>query len=192
MRESEAKLRQFNQTLEQQIAERTAERDRLWEASPDLLVVIDFDGVFQRVNPAWTTVLGYAPDELVGHHVNEFVVPDDHSKTVDAYETAAAGNQPRIENRYRHKDGSTRTISWVAAPAGGIAYATGRDVTAEREMEARLHDEQDFARLALSAVGGVGVWTYDVASDCFFCDAAISALYALDPERAVIRRRSVR
>ena len=184
MRESEAKLRQFNQTLEQQIAERTAERDRLWEASPDLLVVIDFDGVFQRVNPAWTTVLGYAPDELVGHHVNEFVVPDDHGKTVDAYETAAAGNQPRIENRYRHKDGSTRTISWVAAPAGGIAYATGRDVTAEREMEARLHDEQDFARLALSAVGGVGVWTYDVASDCFFCDAAISALYALDPERA--------
>jgi len=184
LRESEAKLRQFNQTLEQQIAERTAERDRLWEASPDLLVVIDFDGVFQRVNPAWTTVLGYAPDELVGHHVNEFVVPDDHGKTVDAYETAAAGNQPRIENRYRHKDGSTRTISWVAAPAGGIAYATGRDVTAEREMEARLHDEQDFARLALSAVGGVGVWTYDVASDCFFCDAAISALYALDPERA--------
>jgi len=180
---SEAKLRALNATLEQQVSERTAERDRMWDTSPDLLLVVDFEGVFQRVNPAWTTLLGYAPDELIGHHVNEFVVPDDHDKTVDAYETAAAGHQPRIENRYRHKDGSTRTISWVAAPAGNITYATGRDVTAEREMEARLHDEQDFARLALSAVGGVGVWTYDVATDLFFCDAAVSALYALDPER---------
>ena len=183
LRESEAQLREFNETLEQQVTERTAERDRLWETSPDLLVVVDFEGVFHRVNPAWTTLLGYAPDELIGHHVNEFVVPDDHDKTIGAYETAAAGNQLRIENRYRHKDGSIRSISWAAAPTGDITYATGRDVTAEREMEARLHDEQDFARLALSAVGGVGVWTYDVASDCFFCDAAVSALYALDPKR---------
>jgi PAS domain S-box-containing protein len=183
LRESEAKLRELNATLEQQVEERTAERDRLWEASPDLLVMVDFEGIFHRVNPAWTTLLGYAPEELVGHHVNEFVVPDDHPATAGAYETAAAGNKLRIENRYRHKDGSVRSISWVAAPADNFAYATGRDVTAEREMEARLHDEQDFARLALSAVGGVGVWTYDVTSDCFFCDAAISALYALDPER---------
>jgi PAS domain S-box-containing protein len=176
-------LREFNETLEQQVVERTAERDRLWETSPDLLLVVNFDGVIQRVNPAWTKLLGYAPDELVAHHVNEFVVPDDHSKTVGAIETAAAGKQLRIENRYRHKGGSTRTISWAAAPAGNMTYAAGRDVTAEREMEARLHDEQDFARLALSAVGGVGVWTYDVPSDRFFCDAAISSLYALDPER---------
>jgi PAS domain S-box-containing protein len=183
LRESEAKLREFNATLEQQVEERTAERDRLWETSPDLLLVIDFEGVFHRVNPAWTTLLGYAPDELIGHHVNEFVVPDDHGATVGAYETAAAGRQAKIENCYRHKDGTLRTISWVAAPAGNMTYATGRDVTAEREMEARLHDEQDFARLALSAVGGVGVWTYDVASDRFFCDAAIAALYALDPVR---------
>jgi PAS domain S-box-containing protein len=183
LHESEAKLRKLNATLEQQVDERTAERDRMWDTSPDLLAVIDFDGMFHRVNPAWTTVLGYIPDELIGHHVNEFVVPDDHGKTVDAYETAATGNQLKIENRYLHKDGSTRTISWVAAPAGHIAYATGRDVTAERDMESRLHDEQDFARLALSAVGGVGVWTYDVTADCFYCDEAISALYALDPER---------
>lgn len=190
LRESEARLRGFNETLEQQITERTAERDRLWETSPDLLLVIDFEGFFQRVNPAWTTLLGYVPDELVGHHVNEFVVPDDHSKTVVAYETAAAGKQPKIENRYRHKDGSTRTISWVAAPAGNLTYATGRDVTAERQMEARLQDQQDFARLALSAVGGVGVWTYDVALDRFFCDDAISAVHALDPERGAAGLRS--
>jgi signal transduction histidine kinase len=51
----------------------------------------------------------------------------------------------------------------------------------ERTQE--LRDSMDFARLALSAVGGVGVWTFDVATDCFTCDANISELYAIDPAR---------
>ena len=58
--------------------------------------------------------------------------------------------------------------------------------TLEHRVEERtreLHDTMDFARLALGAVGGVGVWTYDVATDRFVCDANIAALYALEPGR---------
>ncbi len=57
----------------------------------------------------------------------------------------------------------------------------------ERQVEQRtraLRDSEDFTRLALGATGGVGVWSYLVASDQFFCDAAISELYGLDAERA--------
>ncbi|TXN47761.1 PAS domain S-box protein [Methylobacterium sp. WL7] len=180
---AEAELRTLNDTLEQQVQERTLELNTLWDTSPDLLLVIDFAGVFRRVNPAWTKMLGYTPEELLGRHVNAFVVPDDHAETIDAYTAAAEGAQPRIVNRYRHKDGSLRWISWVAVPAGDMLYATGRDVTAEKERDALLRDAQDFARLALSAVGGVGVWTYELDSDRFFYDAAIAKLYAIDPER---------
>ncbi len=42
----------------------------------------------------------------------------------------------------------------------------------------------DFTRLALSAVSGVGVWTYEVSNDCFYCDAGISELYGIDPLQA--------
>jgi PAS domain S-box-containing protein len=135
---AEQKLQELNETLESQVAERTAERDRMWNTSPDLMLVIDFDGYFRRVNPAWSNLLGYAPEELVGRHVNEFVVPADHGTTADAYETAASGGRPRIENRYRHKDGSIRWISWTAAPDRGLTYATGRDITAEKERDAEL------------------------------------------------------
>ena len=38
----------------------------------------------------------------------------------------------------------------------------------------------------MGATGGVGVWSYLVASDQFFCDAAISELYGLEPERAAL------
>ena len=140
---------------EAELAARTAERDRMWTTSPDLLLVIGFDGVFQRVNPAWTRLLGYGPDELVGHHTNEFVLPDDHGKTVDAYEAAAQGGMPRMVNRYRHKDGSLRWISWSAAPAGDVTYATGRDITLERERQAELERAQDLLRQSqkMEAVG---------------------------------------
>lgn len=59
--------------------------------------------------------------------------------------------------------------------------AATRDVAAEVETETALHDSMDFARLALSAVSGVGAWTYEVSSDRFYCDAGISALYGIDP-----------
>ncbi|NEX60981.1 hybrid sensor histidine kinase/response regulator [Noviherbaspirillum galbum] len=137
-KQAERKLRELNETLESQVAERTAERDRMWDISPALMLVIDFDGFLRRVNPAWTALLGYAPDELVGRHVNEFVLPGDHTLTVNAYEIAASGRLSAVENRYRHKDGSVRWISWVAAPAGDMTYATGRDITAEKEREAEL------------------------------------------------------
>ncbi|MEX6716080.1 hybrid sensor histidine kinase/response regulator, partial [Pseudomonas aeruginosa] len=46
LKASEAKLRKLNATLERQVNERTAERDRMWDTSPDLLVAVDFDGMF--------------------------------------------------------------------------------------------------------------------------------------------------
>jgi signal transduction histidine kinase len=49
------------------------------------------------------------------------------------------------------------------------------------DLHDALRDSMDFTRLALSAISGVGVWTYDAGTDCFTCDAAISALYGIDP-----------
>ena len=152
---SQDELRTLNETLEAQVVERTAERDRLWETSPHLMLVADFKGFFRRINPAWTSMLGYTEEELIGHHVNEFVIGDDHHETVAAYEFAAAGGKPQIENRYRHKDGTIRHISWVAAPAGDMTYATGRDMTAERAAADALRRTEEHLRQAqkMEAVG---------------------------------------
>ena len=150
--ESQTALRALNATLEQQVIDRTAERDRMWDTSPELMLIVDFDGIFRHVNPAWTATLGYQPDELIGHHVNEFVLQPDRAETVKAYEAAAKGDKPRIENRYRHKDGSFRWISWVAAPAGGLTYATGRDVTRERIAVAELSLHRDIVRSNPNAI----------------------------------------
>ena len=162
--QSKAELADLNVTLEHQVLERSAELKHLWDISPDLMLVIDFDGVFRKVNPAWTTLLGYRPEELVGHHVSEFVLFEDNARTTEAYESAAEGGMPRVRNRYRHKDGSTRWISWVAAPSGGLTYATGRDVTAQVRAEERLAAAQDVLRQS-QKMEAVGQLTGGVAHD---------------------------
>ncbi len=55
--------------------------------------------------------------------------------------------------------------------------------TLEQRVEERtreLREAQDFTRLALTSVGGVGAWTYDAASGRYFCSAPIADLYGVD------------
>ncbi len=146
----------------------------MWDTAPDLMAIIDFHGIFKRVNPSWTKLLGYSEEELVGHHVNEFVIPDDHSITVDAYEQAARGSQPHVTNRYRDKHGSVRWLSWTAAPAGNLTYATGRDITSEKEREAELAHAQAQLRQS-QKMEAVGQLTGGLAHDFNNLLMAISA-----------------
>src|ERR1700735_4385264 len=46
--------------------ERTAERDRVWRNSRDLLVTVGDDGIFRGINPASKDILGYEPGEMIG------------------------------------------------------------------------------------------------------------------------------
>ncbi|WP_150303363.1 hybrid sensor histidine kinase/response regulator [Pseudomonas saliphila] len=161
---AETQLRLVNVKLAEEVTARTEERNLMWDTAPDLMLILDFKGIFRRVNPAWTQVLGYSADELVDHHINEFVMPEDHAETVAAYESAEYGQHPRVINRYRHKDGSLRWISWAAAPAGKLTYATGRDITQDKLRETELESTQEQLRQSLK-MEAVGQLTGGLAHD---------------------------
>jgi PAS domain S-box-containing protein len=136
---AEISLRALAASLEQQVAERTADRNRLWQLSSDLMLVVRFDGIVTSINPAWTTVLGWAAHEVVGSTLVPFIHPDDLERTVEAADMLEQGTAvPRFDNRYRHKDGGYRWISWASVPGGGAINACGRDITDEKEKAAAL------------------------------------------------------
>jgi PAS domain S-box-containing protein len=159
-----AALSTLNATLEERVARQAAERDRLWQTSPDLLVVVNRRGVFTAANPAWTNVLGWEPKEVVGKSHLDFVDPDHRSGSQHVLEQALSGPIRAFENQCLHKDGSTRWIAWVASSDNGVVYATGRNITAEKAAAAELASTQQALRQS-QKMEAVGQLTGGIAHD---------------------------
>jgi PAS domain S-box-containing protein len=163
-RDGEARLREFADTLEQQVATRTAERDRMWNTSPDLMVEGSLEGVYQRANPAWKSVLGYEPEDVLGRSAVDFIHPDDMALMLGGLETVRADTLPSLNLRFRHKDGHYRWIQWVAATSFGLIFAIGRDVTLAIEAEEQLRRTEEALRQS-QKMEAVGQLTGGVAHD---------------------------
>ncbi len=114
----ETELRELSEKLEAEVERRTLERDRIWNVSEDLLAVSNFEGYFVSMNPAWSRLLGWSEDEIKSMHVNELRHPDDAAYAIAGRAQLAQGVPTvRMENRFRHKDGSWRWLQWTMTGA---------------------------------------------------------------------------
>jgi len=111
----------------------------LWEVHPDLLCTMNASGYLETSNPAWAAILGWTEMDLRSQTIWDFIHPEDVARTLE--ETAVIFNgQPTVRfiNRWRHKDGGFRWISWVAIAEGAMLFCSGRDITQDKEKEAQL------------------------------------------------------
>jgi PAS domain S-box-containing protein len=124
--------------------------NRFFEDSIDMLCLLDFNGHFKRLNPAWERTLGFTREELMARPFIEFVHPEDRERTLNQNaQVRSGGHALGFENRYLCKDGSYRWFHWNAASNSSdrVIYSVARDVTnnklAEAERERLLRHLQD-------------------------------------------------
>ncbi|MFT3808113.1 ATP-binding protein [Arenimonas sp.] len=149
-----------------------AELDRFFTLSLDMLCISSADGYFKRLSPAFTRTLGWSIEEMLTTPFIEFVHPDDREATMAEVERQVKAGQQvlQFENRYRHKDGSWRILSWKSAPrADGLMYATARDVTEKRLAEQRivaLNRDLEARQIELEAANrDLEAFSYSVSHD---------------------------
>ena len=154
---AERELRQLAASLELLVAQRTADRNRIWSLSADLMIVLRFDGTITDINPAWTSSLGWMEQNLLGRSFFDLVHPDEREQTIEAMRLVAIGDAvPLFVNRLRSKDGdSYRWIAWQSVASEALIHAVGRDISAEREQaEALAHTEEQLRQAQkMEAVG---------------------------------------
>ena len=115
-----------------------AQLQRTLDLSVDLITSIDAEGRFVTVSAASRRILGYAPEEMIGHAVADFVHPDDHTRTLAARQrTRASHATTTFQNRYLHKDGRVVWLEWSGTVVldEGMVYGMARDVTQRRAAE---------------------------------------------------------
>nr|WP_236960209.1 hybrid sensor histidine kinase/response regulator [Methylobacterium durans] len=158
-------LARSREELERLVAERTADRDRMWRLSTDVMLVARYDATIEAVNPAWTTLLGWNERELIGRAFMDLVHPDDLAPTLAEVGKLQEGlTTLRFENRYRRKDGRYCWLSWTAVPAEALIHAVGRDITAEKEAAQTLAETEEALRQA-QKMEAVGQLTGGIAHD---------------------------
>ncbi|WP_240700568.1 PAS domain-containing sensor histidine kinase [Sphingobium sp. MP9-4] len=153
-----------SETTVRVLAEREAraDRNRLWALARDPFLIADSEGIWLSASPAWTDILGWSQEELIGRTSEWMEHPDDVKRTRGEVQDLADGHPTiRFENRFRTKRGDYRIFSWTAVPEGDLIYCVARDVTRHRadaqalaETEAALRQAQKMETLG-QLTGGV-------------------------------------
>lgn len=117
------------------------DRQRIFNASFDMMCVIDFDGKFKDLNPAWIRTLGWSFGELQDTPWLELVHPEDRSIAVEAEERLLLRQQTsNAEYRLRCKNGRYRWVSWHCSAdlERQEFFASARDITDSKLLQEAL------------------------------------------------------
>ena len=178
-RRAEDALRALTMSLEQQVAERTRdlsaahERLRLiTDNMSDMVSQVNQHGIFEYVSPAQERLLGYAPLQVIGKSMLEYVHPDDYARVIAAVQgTIRSAPIGQVEFRCRHTDGHyvwLETVGKLLFDERGAtvgAVLNSRDVTERRLAEQRVRESEErfssafeFAAIGMALVAPDGRW----------------------------------
>ncbi|MGK4925149.1 ATP-binding protein [Bordetella hinzii] len=151
--------------LQERVEQASAERDRIWRLSPEVLAIMDGRGRLLSVSPAVRSMLGWSPEQFVAMGFSTLLHPDDRHSTRARLAQALAGEgQHHMENRLRKRDGGYCCITWTMSPAQGDLYLAGRDDT-HLKAQAEALQEAEHALRQAQKLEAVGRMTGGIAHD---------------------------
>ncbi len=155
IRDADGKIRRLSGTfqdvtekVEMQLQRENIAKElrQFFDVTLELLCIADLNGWFRKLNPAWTSTLGYSEEELKSQPFATFVMPEDIPSTLEAMKRLEHGDAVvGFENRFRAKDGTYKVLSWSSTVDRklGLIFAAARDVTEVRKREGELRQTLD-------------------------------------------------
>jgi PAS domain S-box-containing protein len=142
--------------LGNELEEQRAHLSELFARVPEAVVLLDRDFRIRRVNPEFTKIFGYAPDEALGQRLKDLIAPDELQEEAESFmdRMVETGEAFAVETVRRHKNGTRIPVSLICVPVspgesfsgvGNTGYVIYRDITETRRLQddqRRYHDMQ--------------------------------------------------
>lgn len=158
LEEKTLQLEQSNQTLQQDIAERTRMEESLRESEERFratfeqvavgIAHVDLEGRFLRVNDKFCAITGYDREELLKRTFIDLTVPEERAESDKARLDMLAGVRADYlaEKRYVRKNGEPYWINVVTTLLRDTAGAPKYFISVIADISARKQLEQQFLR----------------------------------------------
>ena len=144
--------------------------DKLFEQSPDAIMLVDSRDQVQRINEEFSRIFGYSSNEIVDGMSLSFIVPPHlHDEALASRARLSLGESVSMETVRMRKDGSIVHVSEIAVPVSIDGervsfYYMFRDITEDRRAAEAL--ERAHAELVhLSRVTTIGELVTSIAHE---------------------------
>jgi PAS domain S-box-containing protein len=129
---------------ELEIAEKKVYFEKLFQTSPEGIIILNTRDQVVRANDTFCEMFGYSIEEIYGQQINNLIVPDQMKEEgLELTNMAADGKVIKRETIRHRKDGSPINVSILASPitlkGGHLAvYGIYRDISLQKETEKAL------------------------------------------------------
>jgi PAS domain S-box-containing protein len=149
-------------SMEQQLHRQQEFARRLMDCFPDLVVALDRDGCCTFVSPRSQELLGYAPEELVGHRLAEHLDPRDRADIMARLEGIRSSDGTEsgvIDVQVERRNGEMRLFRTTASPLSSESgevegmIVSMSDITESKRIEAQLIQSERLAAMGQMIAG---------------------------------------
>jgi PAS domain S-box-containing protein len=152
---------------------------------------LDTEGRITCVNTTELSMLGYSSEEMIGHHVWEFIEEAEIARQTFAEKLVGIKPLPNVERSFRRKDGTfmevqldDQLLNDASGEFIGIR-ATMQDITERKQLENKLRHERAFLRTLIDHLPD-SVYVKDMASRKVIANLAEVRLSGLQSEAEVL------
>lgn len=155
-------------------------------------LICDVQGAILEVNAAFTDLLGYTSQELIGKRVSEITHAGDLEGHHGRLTQLISGKEDslRAEKRYVRKDGSTVwgaiTVSVVSDARGSASFMISqiRDITSERRTRERLLESEGRLQAILDNSDAV-IYAKDTQGNYILINRQYESLFNVSREQVI-------
>nr|WP_321513690.1 diguanylate cyclase [uncultured Pseudodesulfovibrio sp.] len=191
-----AKLEEVNQKLanlnldlvqkdrEREQAQKALVRfERIIATTPDLISLVDKNGIYHIVNDAYLQFFGKKREDIIGKSVKQLVGPKVYERvSKTCMEKALAGETVKVESWLDLPTVGKRYMAVTYHPVSmdedGVDYISieSRDMTELKKSEEALLSLTNRLYLATDA-GNIGIWEWDLSTNDLYWDHKMMELY---------------